>query len=65
MRSDFTLKDIKLINRCFTEIEEFNLCRKSQIKLVLFVNEKIKENTSLRNEINRLRSIIKKNQVLN
>jgi len=31
----------------------------------MFLDEKIKENTSLRNEINRLRSIIKKNQVLN
>jgi len=64
-RNDFTLKDITLINKCFSEIEEFNLSRKSQLKLILFVNEKIKENNNLKNEIYRLRKIIRKNRILN
>ncbi len=64
-RNDFTLKDITLINKCFSEIEDFNLSRKSQLKLILFVNEKIKENNNLKNEIYRLRKIIRKNHILN
>ena len=64
-RNDFTLKDITLINKCFSEIEDFNLSRKSQLKLILFVNEKIKENNNLKNEIYRLRKIIRKNRILN
>mgnify|MGYP000850612517 FL=1 len=63
--NNFSLKDINLINRCFSEIEEFNLSRSSQFKLILFINTKLKENKNLKNEINRLRNILKKNGILN
>jgi len=63
--NNFSLKDINLINRCFSEIKEFNLSRSSQFKLILFINTKLKENKNLKNEINRLRNILKKNGILN
>jgi len=63
--SYFSLKNIKEINDCFSQIESFNLSRNTQFKLILYINEKNRENKKLKNEIKRLRNILKQNSILN